>query len=455
MKKLTLLFLVSISAVTYAQQMPQTTLYGYNMYAVNPAYAGLNNCTQIAISHLNQWVKVDGAPATSMINLSTSLGQRFGIGGQLLIDKIGMLQQFSGLGSLSYGMKFGEHRIRAGLSIGYNQYRLNPSTAIVFDPLDPIVNGGNQSAGAVNTDLGILYTFENIELAASTKQVLHTSSNFGYSNTTGYGLRRHFTGYAAYNIILTNKWDLKPSVFLKGINHVLQADINASATYNKFLNVGIGYRTQVGLIGRVGITLKERYMFGYAYEAPMANMASYSSGSHELMLKITICRPEKTPKISKYKIDTIYREIHSVDTVFITKTEYKIDTLIIDNSVTKTIPETEVLSGSVSKTILFEFDKSLVKKESFGELESMVNLLQANPTFKLSLEGHTDATGAESYNVGLSKNRVNAVKDFLILNGINTDRIIIKHFGETQPKTSNDTPLGRKDNRRVDVMIIK
>jgi len=455
MKKLTLFLLVSISAVTYSQQMPQTTLYGYNMYAVNPAYAGLNNCTQIAISHLNQWVKVDGAPATSMINLSTSLGQRFGIGGQLLIDKIGMLQQFSGLGSLSYGMKFGEHRLRAGLSIGYNQYRLNPSTAIVFDPLDPIVNGGNQSAGAVNTDLGILYTFENIELAASTKQVLHTSSNFGYSNTTGYGLRRHFTGYAAYNIILTNKWDLKPSVFLKGINHVLQADINASATYNKFLNVGIGYRTQVGLIGRVGITLKDRYMFGYAYEAPMANMASYSSGSHELMLKITLCRPEKAAKISKNKIDTIYREIHSVDTVFITKTEYKIDTLIIDNSGTKIIPETEVVSGSVSKTILFEFDKSLVKKESFGELESMVNLLQANPSFKLSLEGHTDATGAESYNVGLSKNRVNAVKDFLILNGINADRIIINHFGETQPKTSNDTPLGRKDNRRVDVMIIK
>jgi len=456
MKKLTLFLLVSISAVTYSQQMPQTTLYGYNMYAVNPAYAGLNNCTQIAVSHLNQWVKVDGAPATSMINLSTSLGQRFGIGGQLLIDKIGMLQQFSGLGSLSYGMKLGEHRFRAGLSIGYNQYRLNPSTAIVFDPLDPIVNGGNQSAGAVNTDLGILYTFENIELAASTKQVLHTSSNFGYSNTTGYGLRRHFTGYAGYNINVNSNWSLKPSVFLKGINHVLQADINTSATYKNFLNVGIGLRTQVGLIGRVGITLKDKFTFGYAYEAPMANMASYSAGSHELIMTMQLCKQKRDKnKIVKTKVDTIYREIHSVDTVFITKTEYKFDTLIIDKTVTTNVPSTEVSSGAVSKTILFEFDKSLVKKESFGELESMVNLLQANPTFKLSLEGHTDATGAESYNVGLSKNRVNAVKDFLIMNGINADRIIIKHFGETQPKTSNDTPLGRKDNRRVDVMIIK
>jgi type IX secretion system PorP/SprF family membrane protein len=442
--------------ISYAQQMPQTTVYGYNMYAVNPAYAGINSCTHLAISHLNQWVKVDGAPATSMITVNTSIGNRFGLGGQLLIDKIGMLQQFSGMGTLSYGMKFGEHRLRAGLSIGYNQYRLNPSSAIIFDPIDPIVIGGNQAAGALNTDLGLVYQFQNLELAAATKQLIHSYSNFGYTNSQGYGLRRHFTGYAGYNININPNWSLKPSVFIKGINNVLQADINTSATYKNFLNVGIGLRTQVGLIGRIGITVKDKFMFGYAYEAPMANMASYSSGSHELIMTMQFCK-QKKEKISvvKTKIDTVerivYKDLLKIDTVFITKT----DTIIIDNSVTKNVPEKEVFSGSLSKTILFEFDKSLVKKEGFGELESMVNLLQANPTFKLSLEGHTDALGSEVYNVDLSKNRVNAVKDFLIMNGINIDRIIIKHFGETQPKTSNDTPLGRQDNRRVDVVIIK
>ncbi len=456
MKRFILIFWVSISMISYAQQMPQTTVYGYNMYAVNPAYAGINSCTHLAISHLNQWVKVDGAPATSMITVNTSIGNRFGLGGQLLIDKIGMLQQFSGMGTLSYGMKFGEHRLRAGLSIGYNQYRLNPSSAIIFDPIDPIVIGGNQAAGALNTDLGLVYQFQNLELAAATKQLIHSYSNFGYTNSQGYGLRRHFTGYAGYNININPNWSLKPSVFIKGINNVLQADINTSATYKNFLNVGIGLRTQVGLIGRIGITVKDKFMFGYAYEAPMANMASYSSGSHELIMTMQFCK-QKKEKISvvKTKIDTVerivYKDLLKIDTVFITKT----DTIIIDNSVTKNVPEKEVFSGSLSKTILFEFDKSLVKKEGFGELESMVNLLQANPTFKLSLEGHTDALGSEVYNVDLSKNRVNAVKDFLIMNGINIDRIIIKHFGETQPKTSNDTPLGRQDNRRVDVVIIK
>jgi len=97
----------------------------------------------------------------------------------------------------------------------------------------------------------------------------------------------------------------------------------------------------------------------------------------------------------------------------------------------------------------------LVKKESYGELESIVNLLQMNPTYKLSLEGHTDAVGTETYNIGLSKSRVNAVKDFLVLNGISADRIVNQHHGESKPVATNDHPDGRKSNRRVDVVIIK
>jgi len=78
-----------------------------------------------------------------------------------------------------------------------------------------------------------------------------------------------------------------------------------------------------------------------------------------------------------------------------------------------------------------------------------------NPTFKLSLEGHTDAVGTETYNIGLSKSRVNAVKDFLVLNGIAADRIVPQHHGEAKPVADNANADGRKSNRRVDVIIIK
>ena len=170
------------------------------------------------------------------------------------------------------------------------------------------------------------------------------------------------------------------------------------------------------------------------------------------MLKMTLCRPERT-KIVKTKLDTLIKTIERIDTVFITQTERFVDTIYVDKSIEPS--KTPDNLGAVSKTILFEFDKSLVKKESFGELESIVNLLEMNPTYKLSLEGHTDAVGTEAYNVGLSKNRVNAVRDFLIMNGIAAERIIIKHHGEGKPVATNDNADGRKSNRRVDVQIIR
>jgi len=150
------------------------------------------------------------------------------------------------------------------------------------------------------------------------------------------------------------------------------------------------------------------------------------------------------------KIDTVRVETLRVDTVLITKT----DTVYLENSEDK---EDRLMPnlGSLEKTILFEFDKALVKKDSYGELQSLVNLLQMNPSLKVSLEGHTDAMGSESYNINLSKNRVNAVKDFLIYNGIPEGRIIIEHHGETKPKQSNETTQGRQSNRRVDIRIIQ
>jgi type IX secretion system PorP/SprF family membrane protein len=450
--QLTLLVLLSIFWGFQAQQIPQSYLYGYTPFLINPAYSGLTNCTEVSMAHQNQWVKLEGAPITNHLNVSTRLGNHWGVGGQFMLDKIGMLQQVSALGNVSYGLLRGKHSLRLGLSIGYNNYRVNPSNAVAFDPLDPIVNGGNQSAGSISSDLGIMYRLGELELFGSVKQLLKTYSNFGYANFPGYVQRAHAIVGAGYQIPINNTWVLRPNVLLKSINNVMQADINMDANYKKFIQFGVGFRSQVGMVARAGITVKEKFFFGYAYEAPIANIASYSSGSHEVMLKMTLCRPERT-KVAKTKLDTIIKTIERIDTVFITQTERLVDTIYVDKPIEPS--KTPDNLGAISRTILFEFDKSLVKKESYGELESIVNLLEMNPTYKLSLEGHTDAVGTEAYNVGLSKNRVNAVRDFLVMNGIATERIIIQHHGEGKPVATNNNADGRKSNRRVDVEIIR
>jgi len=462
MKNIILLATLLVTVVGFSQQMPQTNVYGYNKYIINPAYAGASGCTEINFSHLNQWVKIEGAPLTSLLSANTRIGKSLGVGGQILIDKIGMLQQVSGLGSVSYGFTFANvHQVRAGLSLGFNQYRLDPSSAIVFDPNDPIVTGGNQSAGTVNTEIGFTYNWKKLEIAMASKQLIQAYSNFGYAGLNGYGLRRHATMYASYNVDINDKWTVKPSLFAKGTNNGYQLDINADAIYKNFIYAGLGYRTRVGLIARAGVNIQDLFFVGYAYETPMSNIAGYSAGSHEFMLGLRFCKKEKTkPELVKaapidssqiakvepiIQIDTVY--IERIDTVYIEK--------IAEAKNTKTEEMQLKNEGELPiKSILFEFDKAIVQKVSFGELESLINLLNTRPKLIIALEGHTDAKGQESYNVNLSKNRVNAVKEFLVANGIKEDRIKINYFGENKPKAENETPEGRKINRRVDIYFI-
>ena len=109
----------------------------------------------------------------------------------------------------------------------------------------------------------------------------------------------------------------------------------------------------------------------------------------------------------------------------------------------------------IDKDILFEFDKSIVKRESFAELESIINILNSRPNMKISLKGHTDAVGPDAYNIKLSKNRVAAVREFLLSNGIEDDRILIEALGEKVPVAENNSEAGRKKNRRVEVRFIE
>jgi len=462
MKNIIIISAILFSTVGFAQQLPQTNVYGYNKYAINPAYAGASGCTEVNFSHLNQWVKIEGAPLTSLLSANTRIGKSLGVGGQILIDKIGMLQQVSGLGSVSYGFTFANvHQVRAGLSLGFNQYRLNPASAIVFDPNDPIVTGGTQSAGTLNTEIGFTYNWKNLEIAMASKQLIQAYSNFGYTDLNGYGLKRHATMYASYNVDLTDKWSLKPSLFAKGTSNGYQLDINADAIYKNFIYAGLGVRTKVGLIARAGVNIQDLFFVGYAYESPMSNIARYSSGSHEIMLGLRFCKKEKT-KPEQVKVDKIdSMEIAKVEPIIRIDTVYieRIDTIYIE----KLVEAKEVISKEVQlknegelpiKSILFEFDKAIVQQVSYGELESLINLLNTRPNLIIALEGHTDAKGKESYNVNLSKNRVNAVKEFLVANGIKESRIKINYFGENRPKVDNSTVEGRKQNRRVDIYFI-
>ena len=73
----------------------------------------------------------------------------------------------------------------------------------------------------------------------------------------------------------------------------------------------------------------------------------------------------------------------------------------------------------------------------------------------MEISGHTDSVGPEKYNLGLSERRAKAVSNYLINNGISTEAIQVKWFGESKPVVSNDTKENRAKNRRVEFKVVE
>ncbi|ELR72788.1 outer membrane protein [Fulvivirga imtechensis AK7] len=111
-------------------------------------------------------------------------------------------------------------------------------------------------------------------------------------------------------------------------------------------------------------------------------------------------------------------------------------------------------STVVLNNVFFEFDKASLKQESFPELNRVAGLLKERKGLNIIISGHTDSTGPEAYNLGLSERRARSVRDYLVKQGADDARLAIKYFGETKPTAPNTTAEGRRKNRRVEFQIV-
>ncbi len=113
-------------------------------------------------------------------------------------------------------------------------------------------------------------------------------------------------------------------------------------------------------------------------------------------------------------------------------------------------------SATISlNNIFFDFNKAVLKADSYPELNRLVDLMKERSSMTVEISGHTDATGPDDYNMMLSEWRAKAVSKYLINKGVGKDRVSTVFFGETKPLEPNTTKEGRKKNRRVEFKIIK
>jgi outer membrane protein OmpA-like peptidoglycan-associated protein len=104
--------------------------------------------------------------------------------------------------------------------------------------------------------------------------------------------------------------------------------------------------------------------------------------------------------------------------------------------------------------VFFEVDRSELQPGAEVHLTRLVEFLQEYPDRNVLIEGHTDSTGSESYNLDLSRRRAEAVRGFLVGRGVAPSRVATEGYGLSRPIASNATVAGRQQNRRVEIVVL-
>ena len=151
---------------------------------------------------------------------------------------------------------------------------------------------------------------------------------------------------------------------------------------------------------------------------------------------------------------TVKKEGHAFDSKLVTKEEFTPEQVTIKGKDLE-VKELKVGEAYTINDILYSTNSAELSKRSKFILDGFARFLKENPTIKVAIHGHTDDVGDDNKNLVLSEERAVGVKDYLISQGIKSDRLSAKGYGETQPKLPNTSESNRAKNRRTDFVIDK
>jgi outer membrane protein OmpA-like peptidoglycan-associated protein len=114
----------------------------------------------------------------------------------------------------------------------------------------------------------------------------------------------------------------------------------------------------------------------------------------------------------------------------------------------------EGINMTFESGLMFQKNSSEISESYKSDLSGAAEVFNKYPDTNIFIEGHTDDSGSDEFNMTLSEKRANAVKDYFVAKGVKAERMTTKWYGETQPKYSNDTEENRQKNRRVELAVV-
>lgn len=318
---LTAIILIVVAFVVHAQQRPYYTQYILNNYIINPAVAGIENYTDVKLSHRMQWVGLQDAPVTTYFTIHAPLkksdyeretatsfhargfnprGQAYwqdyqaaephqGIDMTILNDITGPLNRFAAYGTYAYHFGIApQTSLSFGVSAGITQLSLNADKLNFATPVDPAVNG----SGILNTikpdiSAGVWLYSKDYFLGLSAQQIV--PQQVAFSNNTvaleNGKLVPHMFLSAGFRTTISEDVSMLPSIMLRYVNPLpLGVDVNVKFQYQDVLWAGASYRLNDGYAAMVGVNLNHMFNIGYSYDLTTSQLNTVSKGTHEIVL---------------------------------------------------------------------------------------------------------------------------------------------------------------------------
>lgn len=326
---------VLINTAVFAQQKPHYTQYILNQYIVNPALTGIENYTDVKISHRHQWVGIQDAPVTTYFTVhgpigksdfrttATSMatpgenprGKRYweeytapaphhGVGLQMINDVTGPLSNFSAYGTYAYHLGLSPRTsLSAGFGVGATRMSLDASKLNFGDvTVDPAVySNGVLKKWRMDVMAGIYLYSADYFIGLSAQQIVPQKINFNdkYIRPSEGKTVPHLFGTAGYRFLIGNDFNLIPSVMVKYVNPLpLQVEGNLKLQFRDLAWIGASARYRDGFAGMLGLNISNTFNMGYAYDYTSSRLNNYSKGTHEFIIGFLIGNkyPDKCPR---------------------------------------------------------------------------------------------------------------------------------------------------------------
>jgi type IX secretion system PorP/SprF family membrane protein len=263
----------------------------FNTLTYNPGIAGLSGMVCATAINRQQWVGFEGAPSTTIFNISAPVSPfkiNSGVGLLVESDKIGFERDINLTLSYSYHMELGQGNLGIGFSAGMFNLTLDPTWEIpdgdAFTPPsgDPLIPESKESRVVFDAGLGVYYKTDKYYAGISVTHINKPEIKF----TKGFSyLSRHYYLTAGYILQLPNpSLELLPSFYTVSDGKVIQFSATSLVRYNKKIWGGVSYRPGDALVAILGIELFNGIRIGYAYDFPVSDIIKNTSGSHEFMV---------------------------------------------------------------------------------------------------------------------------------------------------------------------------